>query len=123
MYNFAIADPSSIGGTAIQVCDEEPPSEMAMTDLAGAVHSVRLRIAEAPLRWEVTIELNDMPAESFEVEVADNEVHILLHDIAPVVLAFPQVIDPSASRGECGDGILRLSLGKQVLRALGSEIL
>ena len=82
---------------------------MAMTGLAGTAHGVSLRIAEAPLSWEVTIELKDMPAESFEVELADNKVHILLHDIAPVVLTFPQVIDPSSSSGDCGDGILRLS--------------
>ena len=34
MYNFAVADPSSIGGTAIGVCDESS-AEMAMTGLAG----------------------------------------------------------------------------------------
>lgn len=122
MYNFAVADPSSIGGTAIRVCDESS-AEIAMTGLAGTAHSVSLRIAEAPLSWEVTVELKDMPAESFEVELADNKVYILLHDIAPVVLTFPQVIDPSTSSGDCGDGILRLSLGKQVLRALGPVIL
>ena len=123
IYTFAVAEPSSsIGGAAIPACGESP-CETAIAGRASVEHSVRLRIAEVPLGWEVAVEIKDMPAESFEVEVANNDVYILLHDTAPVVLTFPHVIDPSTSSGECGDGILRLSLGKQVRRALGPVIL
>lgn len=118
MYNFTVTDPSAMAGTDICVFDEDS-CEAAVDHAAGAAHSMRLHIAEAPLSWEVTIELKDIPAESFDVELAGNHVYVLLHDIAPVALTFPHLIDAAASSGECGDGILRLSLGKQILRALG----
>lgn len=122
MYNFTVTDPSSMAGADICVLDDDPCAT-AVARAAGVAHSMSLHIAEAPLSWEVTIELKDMPAESFEVELADNNVYILLRDIAPVALTFPHLIDAAASSGECGNGILRLSLGKQILGALGPLIL
>jgi hypothetical protein len=121
MYNFTVVDPSSIGGTDICACDEDP-CETAVAEPASAAHSMRLHIAEAPLSWEVTIEFEDLPAESFEVELAGNNAYILLRDVAPVALTFPHPIDAAASIGECGDGILRLSLGKELPRTLGPVI-
>ncbi len=85
----------------------------------------------------VSIEFDDAPSDGFDVKLDGNRVHIVVTNPqrqipvdAPgnlsipcedpqwsrVLLTFAEQIDAVASCGECGDGLLQLSLCKQTAR-------
>ncbi len=104
--------------------------------LDGLPGRLRLRITEDACTYGVMAEFDGICADTFEVELMDREVYIFvckrlsggplpapLAALDPsypkleqgsVALAFGQAIDAAASYGECGHGLLRLSLRKSM---------
>jgi hypothetical protein len=98
-----------------------------LVEWQGAARAADLRVTEDDLGYSVMLESADVPAQAFEVEVDDRRVYIMLAPapaapgrLRPIrccmVLDFDETIDASASCGECGDGVLHLSLSKTQLR-------
>ena len=97
----------------------------------GVPGRLRLRVTEDASGYTVLAEFQGISADAFEVELVEREVCIVVRRRLPgrslqafpvasvaapghghVVLVFGQAIDAAASIGECGDGLLRLSLRK-----------
>lgn len=135
---FVVRDwPSGPSATLPSRCCEPWP---ALVELEGSPRRLRLRITEDALSYIVNAELDDTPSDGFDVELDGNRVHIVATDaqrqmriaapgIVPstrddppwsrISLTFAERIDAVSSRGECGDGLLQLSLCKEAMHAGG----
>ena len=129
---FAVRDwPCGPGATLSSRLREPWP---AIVELEGSPRRLRLRITEDACSYIVRAEVDDAPAEAFDAELDGNRVRIVVRDPqrqlgvnAPVnlpmscrdpqwsrvSLTFAEQIDAVASCGECGDGLLQLTLCKQ----------
>lgn len=92
-----------------------------LVELEDGVCDMRLRITEDPFSYGVMAQFGAPSTDAFEVELEGNQILItmtqLVRDDPPqsqVALTFPHAIDALASCGECAEGLLHLSLRKEM---------
>lgn len=74
----------------------------------------RLRVTEDEASYGVMLEAPGVPAEAFAVTMDDHHVYVARLSAHPsLALTFDAALDANACSGECADGLLRLTLGKQ----------
>ncbi|MDR3451957.1 MAG: hypothetical protein P4L96_04015 [Rhodoferax sp.] len=92
-----------------------------LVELEGGACDMRLRITEDQFSYGVMAQFGAPSTDAFEVALEGNQILITMAQLvrgdAPqrqVALTFPHAIDALASSGECADGLLHLSLRKEM---------